>query len=111
GAAFAAWPLLYAISFSGLYLAMFVVLTAFILRPVSIKYRSKIANTKWHNIWDNFIVLSGFIPSFLFGVVIGNVMQGLPFTLDSELHSKYTGTFLQLLNPFALICGLLSLFM
>ncbi len=111
GAIFAAWPLLYAISFSSLYLAMFIVLLAFILRPVSFKYRSKVETNRWRSTWDILFSLSGFIPALLFGVAIGNVMQGLPFNLDNELHSKYTGTFLQLLNPFALLCGLLSLTM
>ena len=111
GAIFAAWPYLYAASFSGFYLAMLLVLAGFILRPVSFKYRSKVDSTRWRNTWDILLMLSGFIPSLIFGVALGNVLQGVPFHFDGDLRFFYTGSFFALLNPFALLCGLLSVFM
>ncbi|ARG99022.1 cytochrome d ubiquinol oxidase subunit II [Legionella micdadei] len=111
GAIFAAWPMLYALSFSGFYLAMLVVLLALILRPVGFKYRSKLNNPKWRNSWDYALFIGGFVPSLIFGVAIGNVLQGVPFYFDTSLRPFYTGSFLALLNPFALLCGCLSVTM
>lgn len=111
GAIFAAWPMLYAMSFSGFYLAMLVVLLALILRPVGFKYRSKIANTTWQSFWDWALFIGGFVPALIFGVAVGNVIQGVPFHIDESLRPFYTGTFLGLLNPFAVLCGLVSVMM
>ncbi|MCP0914178.1 MULTISPECIES: cytochrome d ubiquinol oxidase subunit II [Legionella] len=111
GAIFAAWPILYALSFSGFYLAMLVVLLALILRPVGFKYRSKLPDARWRNFWDIALFIGGFVPALIFGVAIGNVLQGVPFHFDDSLRPFYTGTFLALLNPFALLCGLLSVCM
>ena len=111
GAIFAAWPALYALSFSGFYLAMLVVLLALILRPVGFKYRSKLGNPAWRSCWDWALFVGGFVPSLIFGVAIGNVLQGVPFHFDEFLRPFYTGTFLGLLNPFALLCGILSVLM
>ncbi|OGV48865.1 MAG: cytochrome d ubiquinol oxidase subunit II [Legionellales bacterium RIFCSPHIGHO2_12_FULL_42_9] len=111
GAIFAAWPALYALSFSGFYLAMLIILLALIVRPVGIKYRSKLSNPAWRSSWDFALFISGFVPPLLFGVAIGNVLQGVPFHFDSFLRPFYTGTFLELLNPFALLCGVLSVIM
>lgn len=111
GAIFAAWPALYALSFSGFYLAMLVVLLALIMRPVGFKYRSKLMDSKWRTFWDYSLFVSGFVPALIFGVAIGNVLQGVPFYFDENLRAFYTGTFLELLNPFALWCGLLSVAM
>lgn len=111
GAIFAAWPALYALSFSGFYLAMLVVLLALILRPVGFKYRSKLTNTTWRSCWDWALFVGGFVPPLIFGVAIGNVLQGVPFHFDEFLRPFYTGTFLELLNPFALLCGVLSVLM
>lgn len=108
GALFAAWPPIYAIAFSGLYIAMLIVLLALILRPVAFKYRSKIENPHWIAVWDSCLFISGFVPSLLFGVAIGNVLQGVAFNFDESLRVFYTGNFFQLLNPFALLCGLVS---
>lgn len=68
GAIFAAWPFVYAISFSGFYLAMFVVLAAMIMRPVSFKYRSKRPNPRWRSFWDWGLFVGGFVPVLCFGV-------------------------------------------
>lgn len=111
GAIFAAWPLLYAVSFSGFYLAMFVVLCTFIIRPVAIKYRSKMPQASWRNTWDGLLSAAAFIAALIFGVAVGNVLQGVPFHFDPHLRAFYTGTFWQLLNPFALLCGGLSVAM
>jgi len=111
GAILAAWPLLYAVAFSGFYFAMLLVLTAMILRPVGFKYRSKIASTTWRQFWDYALFTGAFVPALVFGVVVGNVLQGVPFYFDDTLRIFYTGTFWGLFNPFSLICGLLSIVM
>ncbi|MEH6697487.1 MAG: cytochrome d ubiquinol oxidase subunit II [Brevundimonas sp.] len=111
GAIFAAWPFVYAVSFSGFYLAMFLVLSALILRPVAFKYRSKRPSPRWRSFWDWCLFIGGFVPALVFGVAVGNVLIGAPFRLDSDLRSFYDGTLLGLFTPFALLCGLLSVTM
>ncbi len=111
GAIFAAWPLVYAASFSGFYLAMFLVLSALILRPVAFKYRSKRPNGAWRTFWDWALFVGGFVPALVFGVAVGNVLLGAPFKLDGDLRSTYSGSFLGLFTPLSLICGLLSVAM
>jgi cytochrome d ubiquinol oxidase subunit II len=111
GATFAAWPLLYAASFSGLYVAMFLVLAALILRPVGFNFRNKVADPRWRNVWDWALVLGGAVPALLFGVAFGNLFLGLPFHFDELRRPVYTGGFLGLLHPFALLAGLVSLAM
>lgn len=111
GAIFAAWPTIYAVSFSGFYFAMLLVLFALILRPVGFKYRSKIPSARWRAICDAGIFLAGLVPTFIFGVAIGNVLQGVPFYFDDTLRVFYTGSLFELLNPFALLCGLVSITM
>jgi cytochrome d ubiquinol oxidase subunit II len=111
GAAFAAWPPLYAASFSGFYVAMFLVLVALILRPVAFKFRSKIDNPRWRRTWDWVLCVGGIVPALIFGVAFGNLLQGVPFHHDDELRPIYEGTFLGLLNPFGLLCGLVSVAM
>ena len=112
GAIFAAWPLLYAASFSGFYLAMMLVLLALILRPVGFKYRSKMEGTRWRNRWDAVLCFSGVLASLVFGVAMGNVILGVPFTYDAvTLRPMYEGHFFQLFMPFALLAGVLSVVM
>jgi len=111
GAIFAAWPFVYAVSFSGFYLAMFLVLAALILRPVAFKYRSKHADAAWRTRWDWALFVGGLVPAPVFGVAVGNVLQGAPFRLDSDLRSHYEGTLLGLFSHFALLTGLLSVSM
>ncbi len=111
GAIFAAWPFVYAVSFSGFYLAMFLVLAALILRPVAFKYRSKRPHGAWRSFWDWALFVGGFVPALVFGVAVGNVLIGAPFRLDGDLRSFYEGTLLGLFTPFSLICGLLSVAM
>ena len=111
GAIFAAWPFVYAVSFSGFYLAMFLVLSALILRPVSFKYRSKRASRAWRSLWDWGLFIGGFVPALVFGVAVGNVLLGAPFRLDADLRSFYEGDLTGLFSPFSLIAGLLSVCM
>jgi cytochrome d ubiquinol oxidase subunit II len=115
GAIFAAWPPLYAVSFSGFYLAMFVVLAAFIVRPVAFKYRSKRDDPRWRSAWDWALFASGAVPALLFGVAVGNVIQGVPFHFTDDLHSIYEGAwymkFIGLLDPFSILAGVVSLSM
>ena len=111
GAIFAAWPQLYAVSFSAFYLAMFAVLVPLILRPVAFKFRSKIDDAAWRNRWDWVLCITGLVPSLLFGVAVGNVLLGVPFRLGDDMRIYYDGTFFGLLTPFALLAGLVSLSM
>jgi len=108
GAIFAAWPLIYAAAFSGFYWAMLAVLWALFFRPVGFDYRSKIDNPTWRKAWDWGLFVGGFVPPLIFGVAFGNLLQGVPFHFDDNLVPYYTGSFWQLLNPFALLCGVVS---
>lgn len=109
GAIFAAFPAIYAASFSGFYLAMIAILLALILRPVGFKFRSKMEDTRWRNTWDWALFIGGFVPSLIFGVAVGNLFLGVPFRLDDNLRVWYEGNFFGLLTPFALLAGLVSL--
>ncbi|MBK7645634.1 MAG: cytochrome d ubiquinol oxidase subunit II [Betaproteobacteria bacterium] len=108
GAIFAAWPLVYATAFSGFYWAMLAVLWALFFRPVGFDYRSKIDNTTWRTVWDWGLFIGGAVPPLIFGVAFGNLFQGVPFSFADNLMSTYTGSFWGLLNPFALLCGVVS---
>jgi cytochrome d ubiquinol oxidase subunit II len=111
GAIFAAWPALYAASFSGFYPAMLLVLAALILRPVGFKFRSKMPGARWRANWDWALFIGGAVPSLVFGVAMGNLIEGVPFSFDSELRATYTFGLFDLLNPFALLSGLVGVAM
>ena len=111
GAIFAAFPPLYGVAFSGFYLAMLLLLFSLILRPVGFKFRSKLTDTRWRATWDTALFLGGLVPALVYGVAFGNVLQGVPFRFDYTLRMTYTGSLLDLFNPFALLCGLLSVAM
>ena len=111
GAIFAAFPPLYAVSFSGFYIAMFLILVALILRPVGFKVRSKVPDPRWRAVWDGALFASGLVPSLVFGVAMGNVLLGVPFHFDDTLRVYYEGGLFGLLTPFALLCGLVSVAM
>jgi cytochrome d ubiquinol oxidase subunit II len=111
GATFAAWPLVYATAFSGLYIALILVLFALFLRPVGFDYRSKVHDARWRNAWDWGIFIAGLVPTLVFGVAFGNLFLGVPFHFDGDQRSFYTGSFWALLNPFALVAGLVSVTM
>ena len=108
GAIFAAWPLVYATAFSGFYWALIAVLWALFFRPVGFKYRSIISDKKWRNSWDWALFGGSFIPAVVFGVAFGNLFLGVPFSFNNTLVSTYTGSFWALLNPFSILCGLVS---
>jgi len=111
GAIFAAWPMLYAVSFSGFYFAILLLLLSLILRPVGFKYRSKLQEKKWRNFWDGALFIGGLVPALVYGVAFGNVLRGVPFSFDDTLRMTYTGSLLGLFNPFALLCGIISVTM
>ncbi|MCA6997988.1 cytochrome d ubiquinol oxidase subunit II [Dickeya solani] len=111
GALFAAWPMVYAAAFSGFYIAMILVLASLYFRPVGFDYRSKIEDPRWRNMWDWGIFIGSFVPPVVIGVAFGNLLQGVPFHVDEYLRLYYTGNFFQLLNPFGLLAGVVSLSM
>ncbi|MFZ6725932.1 cytochrome d ubiquinol oxidase subunit II [Undibacterium sp. MH2W] len=108
GAIFAAWPLVYSTAFSGFYWALLAVLWALFLRPVGFDYRSKVHNPTWRSVWDWGLFIGGAVPPLIFGVAFGNLLEGVPFQFDNYMASTYSGTFWQLLNPFALLAGVVS---
>ncbi|AGF49346.1 cytochrome d ubiquinol oxidase subunit II [Candidatus Kinetoplastidibacterium galati] len=112
GAIFAAWPLIYAASFSGFYLAMLLVLVALIIRPVGFKYRSKLESSSWRSSWDYLLCFSGVVASLVFGVAMGNIILGVPIEFDQiSLRVSYNGNFFGLFRPFSLVTGVLSVVM
>lgn len=108
GAIFAAWPLVYAVAFSGFYWAMMLVLFALFFRPVGFEYRSKIDNPTWRTAWDWGLFAGSFVPTLVFGVAFGNLFIGVPTELDEFVRLSYHGNLFGLLNPFAILCGLVS---
>jgi len=111
GAIFAAWPWVYATAFSGFYVVMLLLLWSMIMRPLGFEYRSKLASPQWRNAWDWTLFVSGFLPMLVFGAAIGNILNGVPFHFSWNLTSTYTGSFINLFNPFAILCGALSVAM
>ena len=111
GAIFAAWPIVYATAFSGFYIALMLTLFALFFRPVGFDYRSKVADPRWRSAWDWGLFAGGFVPALIFGVAFGNLLQGVPFSFDDFMRVTYTGSFWQLLNPFGLLAGVVSLSM
>ncbi len=111
GATFAAWPLVYATAFSGFYIALILTLFALFLRPVGFDYRSKVPDPRWRSAWDWGIFVGGTVPALVFGVAFGNLLLGVPFHFDEDLRVYYTGSFIDLLNPFGLLAGAVSVAM
>ena len=111
GALFAAWPMVYAATFSGFYIAMILTLMALFLRPVGFKYRSLRADAKWRSNWDWALFAGSAVPPIVFGVAFGNLLQGVPFEFNQFMMLTYHGNFFGLLNPFGILAGLVSLFM
>ncbi|QZN97024.1 cytochrome d ubiquinol oxidase subunit II [Symbiopectobacterium purcellii] len=111
GALFAAWPMVYAAAFSGFYIAMILVLASLFFRPIGFDYRSKLEDARWRNMWDWGIFIGSFVPPVVIGVAFGNLLQGVPFHIDASARLFYTGSFFQLLNPFGLLAGVVSLTM
>lgn len=111
GAVFAAWPLVYAAAFSGFYAAMLLALFALVIRPGGFAFRSKLPDPRWRSLWDWVLFTGGAVPALIFGIAFGNLLQGVPFQYDDTLRLSFTGSFLALLNPFALLAGLVSVAM
>lgn len=111
GAVFAAWPLLYAASFSGFYFAMLLVLFALILRPVAFAFRNRLPDLRWRRTWDWALTVAGVVPALVFGVAFGNLFLGVPFHYAPSMMPVYDGSFLALFHPFALLAGVVSLAM
>ena len=111
GALFAAWPMAYAVAFSGFYFALLLTLFALFLRPIGFDYRSKLPSQKWRDNWDIALFVGGLVPALIFGVAFGNLLKGVPFYFDNDMRIFYTGSFWALLNPFSLATGLVSLSM
>jgi cytochrome d ubiquinol oxidase subunit II len=111
GALFAAWPFVYAAAFSGLYVALLLVLLALIVRPVGFEFRSKVADPRWRACWDWATFIGGTVPSLIFGVAVGNLLLGLPFHFEEGFRPVYTGSFWGLLTPFPLLAGVIGLLM
>src|SRR6478609_8777085 len=105
GASFAAFPEWYATMFSGFYLPLLLILVALIVRAVAIEYRGKINSEAWRRRWDYVIIGSAYLPAILWGVAFANLVRGV--NLDSD--HQYSGTFFDLLNPFALLGGVVTL--
>ncbi|MES2015931.1 MAG: cytochrome d ubiquinol oxidase subunit II [Pseudomonadota bacterium] len=111
GAMFAAWPLVYAAAFSGFYVALMLLLFALFLRPVGFDYRSKLADPRWRSAWDWGLFAGGVVPPLIFGIAFGNLLAGVPFHYDETMRMEYTGSFLDLFNPFGLLAGVLGVAM
>ncbi len=101
GAIFAAFPNWYATMFSGFYVALLLMLLALILRAVAFEFRSRDPRPAWRSFWDWAICFGSFVPALLWGVAIGNLMEGVKI----DAHMNYVGTFFDLLNPYALLGG------
>lgn len=108
GATFAAFPEWYATLFSGFYFPLFLILLALIIRGVAFEYRSKFGNAKWRNSWDNAIVIASLIPGLLWGVAFANIVRGVPLEVRNGVI-EYAGGFFNLLNPYGLLGGLVTL--
>jgi cytochrome bd ubiquinol oxidase subunit II len=120
GAIFAIWPQVYATSFSGLYIAILLVLWGLFLRPPAFEYRKKVDSDKWRNFWDWMLVLGSVIPIVVMGVGIGNLYLGFPLHYDDTARLVYGQivngdyqsmwyTLIMLLTPFALLFGIFAL--
>lgn len=109
GATFAAFPEWYATLFSGFYLPLLLILVALIIRGVAFEYRSKHGDSRWRNRWDIAIAVGSFIPSLLWGVAFANIIRGVPLEVSAIGNVEYAGAFFNLLNPYALLGGLVTL--
>ncbi len=105
GATFAAFPEWYATLFSGFYLPLLLILVALIVRGLAFEYRHKRPEASWKQRWDLAIIVGSFVPALLWGVAFANILRGVPIDADFE----YVGGFFNLLNPYALLGGLMTL--
>ncbi|MFD8254710.1 cytochrome d ubiquinol oxidase subunit II [Streptomyces werraensis] len=105
GATFAAFPEWYATLFSGFYLPLLAILICLIVRGVAFEYRAKRPEESWQRNWETAIFWTSLLPAFLWGVAFGNIVRGVGLDADFE----YVGTVWDLLNPYALLGGLVTL--
>lgn len=121
GLLFAVWPRVYAASFSGLYLAVLLVLWSLFLRPVAFEYRSKFQTQKVRYFWDWMLALGSFLTIFALGIAVGNIFLGFPFAFDAETLRFYYGaqanqlvmepailSLIKLFSPFAILMGVFT---
>ncbi len=90
---------------------MLVILAALMFRPLAFDYRSKVPAERWRSSWDWLLFVGSAVPPIICGVAFGNLLQGVPFEIDSTMRPVYTGSFFGLLNPFGLFCGIVSIVM
>ncbi len=109
GATFAAFPEWYATLFSGFYLPLFLILTSLIVRGVAFEYRSKYGKAQWRQRWDVAILIASFLPALLWGVAFANIVRGVPIEKSADGYLEYVGGFFNLLNPYALLGGVVTL--
>lgn len=109
GATFAAFPEWYATLFSGFYLPLFLILVALIVRGISFEYRSKYGRQGWRKRWDIAIFFGSLVPALLWGVAFANIVRGVPLEKSSAGSIEYVGGFFNLLNPYALLGGVVTL--
>ena len=109
GATFAAFPEWYATLFSGFYLPLFLILISLIVRGVAFEYRSKYGKAQWRQRWDWAILISSFVPALLWGVAFANIVRGVPIQRSADGYLEYVGGFFNLLNPYALLGGVVTL--
>ncbi len=102
GVTFAAFPVVYAVMFSGLYTALMLLLFALIFRGVAFEFRGKVESLRWRKIWDIAMFLGSLLPALLFGVAFANIFAGLPIDADGIVHANI----FQLLNPYGLAGGI-----
>ena len=107
GALFAAFPIVYATVFSSFYLAIMLLLFALIFRAVSLEFRGQVDSRGWRRVWDWAFGLGSLIPAILLGVAIGNILRGIPIEADGTANVS----FVSLLNPYALLIGVMTLAM
>ncbi|MFG2640949.1 cytochrome d ubiquinol oxidase subunit II [Streptomyces sp. NPDC048370] len=105
GATFAAFPEWYATLFSGFYLPLLIILVCLIIRGVAFEYRAKRPDENWQRNWEEAIFWTSLLPAVLWGVAFGNIVRGVK--IDAEM--EYVGTFGDLLNPYAILGGLVTL--
>ncbi len=107
GALFAAFPPVYAVTFSGFYLAIMLVIFALIFRAISIELRNIENGKTWKSFWDFMFFTGSIIPTLIFGVAVGNIIRGIPL----DMNANYVGGFFALLNPFSILIGITAILM
>jgi cytochrome d ubiquinol oxidase subunit II len=108
GATFAAWPLVYATAFSSFYIALMLLLFSLFLRPVGFDFRNRVGDPRRRNAWDWGLFIGDIVPLLICGIAFGNLLLGAPFHYDKTMQAEYRSSALSLLNPFALLTGLLN---